>query len=253
MNDLSPYLPFLMAGLGTTFEVLGWSALVMFASAGILGTARLSPRWYVRVPATWFVEFFRGTSAIVQLFWAFYVLPFAGISSPPMLTAVVVLGLNEGSYASEIVRAGIKSVPIGQVEATVALNLGRWKRFWRIIFPQAVPFMIPPFGNTMINLAKLTSLASLVTVSDLTFRAQAIRTNIGHTPLVFGIVLVTYFLVSMVISLLTVAAERLVRRRLGASGPGPGQWGPALRRLLGTTRTLPRSRRAVPELEVLPQ
>lgn len=253
MKDLSPYLPFLMSGLWTTFEVLGWSTLVMFAAAGILGTARLSPRWYVRVPATCFVEFFRGTSAIVQLFWAFYVLPFAGISSPPMLTAVVILGLNEGSYASEIVRAGIKSVPIGQVEATVALNLGRWKRFWRIIFPQAVAFMIPPFGNTLINLTKLTSLASLVTVSDLTFRAQAIRTNIGHTPLVFGIILVTYFLVSMVISVLAVAAERLVRRRVGGSAPGPGQWGPALRRLLVTTRTLPRGRGAFRELEVTPQ
>jgi polar amino acid transport system permease protein len=242
-----------MSGLWTTFEVLGWSTLVMFAAAGILGTARLSPRWYVRVPATCVVEFFRGTSAIVQLFWAFYVLPFAGISSPPMLTAVVVLGLNEVSYASEIVRAGIKSVPLGQVEATVALNLGRWKRFWRIIFPQAVPFMIPPFGNTLINLAKLTSLASLVTVSDLTFRAQAIRTNIGHTPLVFGIILVTYFLVSMVISVIAVAAERLVRRRVGGSAPGPGQWGPALRRLMSTTRTLPRGRGALPELEVTPR
>jgi polar amino acid transport system permease protein len=253
MNDLSPYLPFLMSGLWTTFEVLGWSALVMVASAGILGTARLSPRWFVRVPATCFVEFFRGTSAIVQLFWAFYVLPFAGISSPPMLTAVLVLGLNEGSYASEIVRAGIKSVPIGQFEATLALNLGRWKRFWRIIFPQAVPFMIPPFGNTLINLAKLTSLASLVTVSDLTFRAQAIRTNIGHTLLIFGIVLVTYFLISMVISVLTVAAERVVRRQLGVSGSGPSDRGPALRRLLATTRTLPRGRAAYRELEVMPK
>jgi polar amino acid transport system permease protein len=170
-----------------------------------------------------------------------------------MLTAVLVLGLNEGSYASEIVRAGIKSVPIGQFEATLALNLGRWKRFWRIIFPQAVPFMIPPFGNTLINLAKLTSLASLVTVSDLTFRAQAIRTNIGHTLLIFGIVLVTYFLISMVISVLTVAAERVVRRQLGVSGSGPSDRGPALRRLLATTRTLPRGRAAYRELEVMPK
>jgi polar amino acid transport system permease protein len=251
MKDLSPYLPFLLSGLWTTLEVLVCSSLVMAATAVIVGTARLSPRWYVRAPATFFVEFLRGTSAIVQLFWAFYVLPFAGISLPPLITAVLVLGLNEGSYASEIVRSGIKSVPVGQFEATVALNLKSWSRFWRIIMPQAITFMIPPFGNTLINLLKLTSLASLVTVSDLTFRAQSIRASIGQTPLIFGIILVLYFAVSMVISLLTVAAERIARSRFGETPrDGSDDWRASLRALLTSARTLPGSRAAGKQREV---
>lgn len=251
MSDLSPYLPFLLSGLWTTLELLAYAGLVMVATAVVVGTARLSSRWYVRGPATFFVEFLRGTSAIVQLFWVYYVLPLLGISLPAMITAVLVLGLNEGAYASEIVRSGIRSVPNGQLEATVALNMKPHKRFWRIVLPQAIPFMIPPFGNTLINLLKLTSLASLVTVSDLTFRAQSIRANIGQTPLVFGIILVLYFVVSMVISLLTVIAERLAHRRLGGTPrDGSADWRTTLKAMLGTARSLPRSRSAGRELEV---
>lgn len=251
MNELSPYLGFLVSGLWTTLEVLVLAGLLMVVTAIVVGTARLSPRRYLSGPATFFVEFLRGTSAIVQLFWVFYVLPFVGISLPPIITAVLVLGLNEGSYASEIVRSGIKSVPVGQFEATVALNLKRRSRFWRIIMPQAITFMIPPFGNTLINLLKLTSLASLVTVSDLTFRAQTIRTSIGQTPLIFGIILALYFIVSMVIALLTVTAERFARARFGDTpGDGPGDWWASMRVLLTSARTLPRSRAASKRLEV---
>lgn len=248
MSDLSPYLPFLLSGVWATLEVLFLSALIMMAFALLFGTARLSPRRYVSIPATALVEFFRGTSAIVQLFWAFYVLPFAGISLPPIVTAVVVLGLNEGSYASEIVRSGIKSVPVGQYEAAVALNVSRGRRFWRIIFPQAIPFMIPPLGNTLINLLKLTSLASLVTVSDLTFRAQSIRSAIGQTTLIFTIVLVAYFVISLVISALTVLAERQARARFGEStgaGNPPSSW----KTLLRAARTLRVSQDPLRQLE----
>jgi polar amino acid transport system permease protein len=248
MAALSPYLPFMLSGIWTTLLVLVLSAVIMMAFALLAGTARLSPRWYVSGPVTALVEFLRGTSAIVQLFWAFYVLPLAGISLSPIVTAVIVLGLNEGSYASEIVRSGIKSVPAGQHEAAVALNLGRRRRFWRIIFPQAVPFMIPPLGNTLINLAKLTSLSSLVTVSDLTFRAQSIRDAIGQTTPIFVILLLSYFVISLIISGLTVLAERKARARFGGSadsGGPPSSW----QGLLRTARTLRLSQDPLKQLE----
>lgn len=249
MDALSPYLGYLLSGVWTTLKLLVLAGILTVLTAAGIAAARLSPRWYVRAPATVLVEFFRGTSAIVQLFWVFYVLPFAGISLPPFFTAVLVLGLNEGSYASEIVRSGIKSVSVGQVEATVALNLGRVSRFWRIILPQAIPFMIPPFGNTFINLSKLTSLASLVTVSDLTFRAQGIRANIGQTALIFGIVLGVYFAISMVISLLTVLAERAASARLGGSPPSSGDWRESWGALRKASRALPIRRKPSTQLQ----
>lgn len=118
------------------------------------------------------MEVFRGTSALVQLFWFYFVLPMFGMKLPALLVGIVVLGANAGAYGAEVVRGAILAVPAGQREAAVALNLTRARTIWRIILPQAVPAMLPPTGNLLIELLKNTALVSLITITDLTFRGS---------------------------------------------------------------------------------
>ncbi len=106
------------------------------------------------------------------------------------------LGLNIGSYGSEVVRGAIQSVPLDQREAAVALNFTPAQTMWRIILPQALVAMLPPFGNLLIELLKSTALVSLITLSDLTFEAQVIRAATFRSAEVFSVVLVLYFLVA---------------------------------------------------------
>ncbi|CPI22946.1 binding-protein-dependent transport system inner membrane protein [Bordetella pertussis] len=152
---------------------------------------------------------FRGTSALVQLFWFYFVLPMFGMKLPALLVGIVVLGANAGAYGAEVVRGAILAVPAGQREAAVALNLTRARTIWRIILPQAVPAMLPPTGNLLIELLKNTALVSLITITDLTFRGQLLRSETLRTTEIFTLVLLLYFAVALVIT----GGIRMLERR----------------------------------------
>ena len=173
----------------------------------------------LRWPAGFVIELFRGSSSLVQLFWAFYVLPFFGINLPALVAGVLVLGLNEGSYFSEVVRAGINAVPAGQREAAVTLGFSPGYRFFRIILPQALPVMIPPFGNALVTMLKFTSLVSLVTIQDLSFRADLVATSLGQSASVFGIIIVIYYALALLLGFGAKRLERSVNRRVGRVTP----------------------------------
>lgn len=220
MSAVIEYAPLLWQGLWTTVVVTVFSGIVCVVVAFVAGLARTSAHWFLRWPAGVFIEVFRGTSLLVQMFWFFFALPFFGIQLFPMTAAVLALGLNEGAYAAEVVRGAIASRPKGQTEACVALGMGPGLRLRRVIVPQAIPAMLPPLGNVMVDLLKNTSLVSLVTVADLTFRAQMIRNTTGQTTAVFLTILVMYFVLSSVLTFLTGTLERrfaLDRRTKGAS------------------------------------
>lgn len=211
-----------MRGAGVTAQVTLLAGLLAISVALVAGTARLSGFRAVRWPAACFVELFRGTSALVQLFFLFFVLPLFGISLSPLVAGVLALGLNIGSYGAEVVRGAILSVPRGQVEAAIALNMGSWLRLRCVVIPQALPAMLPPFGNLMIDLLKSTALVSLITLSDLTFEAQILRSATADTPTIFALVLAIYFAMAYAI----IVGVRVLERRIGrgrsrdASGRG---------------------------------
>lgn len=201
MEGVGAYLPFLARGVLVTVEltVLGLAlALVVAFVVGIARGSRVAPvRWVSGV----FVEVFRGTSALVQLFWVFYAMPLlTGYQLAPLAAGVLVLGLNQGSYAAEVVRGAIQEVPRAQTEAAVALNLTRWQSMRYVVLPQAFARMLPSLGNVAVDTLKNTALVSLVTISDLTFRAQQVRTSIGHTAVLFAVLLVVYFLLAQLLS-----------------------------------------------------
>jgi polar amino acid transport system permease protein len=208
MSTIFEYAPLLWQGLLTTIMVAILGGALCLVVAFAAGTARLSSHRIVRWPAAVFVETFRGTSLIVQMFWFFYALPFFGIQLHPLTAAVLALGLNEGAYAAEVVRGAISSRPKGQTEACIALGMTPAQRLRRIIIPQSIPAMLPPLGNVMVDLLKNTSLVSLVTVADLTFSAQMIRSTTGETTAIFLTILVMYFVLSSLLALLTAWLER---------------------------------------------
>jgi polar amino acid transport system permease protein len=208
MSEVITYAPLLLQGLLVTLLVTVLSAILAVVTAFVAGLARLSAHRWLRWPAGAFVEVFRGTSLLVQMFWFFFALPFFGIQLAPLAAAVLALGLNEGAYAAEIVRGAISSRAKGQTEACVALGMGRGLRMRRVLIPQAVPAMLPPFGNVLVDLLKNTSLVSLVTVADLTFRAQMVRSATGKTAAVFLTILVLYFVLALLLSLLMKWLER---------------------------------------------
>ncbi|MER7004792.1 ectoine/hydroxyectoine ABC transporter permease subunit EhuC [Dactylosporangium sp. NPDC000555] len=216
MNRLIEELPYLWGGLLVTLKVTAMAWVIMVVLAFLLAVGRAYGPTAVRWLCTGVVETFRGTATLVMLFWAFYVMPQFGVTLSPMFTGVVVLGVAEACYASEIVRGSLLSVPRGQWEAAHVLGLRGWRRMVRVILPQAVPTMVPPFGNLSIALLKFTALLSFISVHDLTGRAQDVRYEIGQSVLVFGFLLVIYYLLSSTIAF----AFRLLEKRVMVTGRG---------------------------------
>lgn len=168
-------------------------AVLAFAA----GIARLLPWTIVRLSAGMYVEVFRGTSALVQLFLVFYVLPSVGVSLPPLMAGVVALGLNAGAYGSEIVRGSIKSVNPHQLEAAKALNMTPVMTFRRVVLPLAIPSMLPPFGNLTIELLKGSALVSLITINELAFTGRSLMQTTGRSTEIYLMVLLIYFVMAV--------------------------------------------------------
>lgn len=200
----------LLDGAAVTAKITGLAIVVALVMAVIVGVARLSRLWVVRFVAGAYVEVFRGTSVLVQMFWFFFALPAFGVQLTPIAAGVLALGLNVGAYGAEIVRGAIQAVPRGQIEAAIALNMRPSLRMRRVILPQALVAMLPPFGNLAIELLKGTALVSLITLSDLTFKAQVLRSSTGKTLEVFSLTLLFYFLMASIITIVV----RLIERRV---------------------------------------
>jgi polar amino acid transport system permease protein len=208
MEEILEYSPILITGTITTIQLTLASAVLAVVVSFVVGLSRFSRLRTVRVAAIIYLEFFRGTSAIVQMFFMFFVLPLFGITFPPLLAGILACGLNLGSYGSEVVRSAILSVSRGQHEAALALNYTNYQRFRYVLIPQAIPVMIPTFGNLLIELLKLTAVASLITISDLTFMSQIIRVQTALTLEPFLVILVIYFIIASVLVWFTKLAER---------------------------------------------
>ncbi|KRE96443.1 ectoine/hydroxyectoine ABC transporter permease subunit EhuC [Paenibacillus sp. Soil766] len=204
------FFPLLAKGALVTLEItllaIILSAIISFA----IGFMRLSCFWLVRNLATVYVEVFRGTSLLIQLFWLYFALPMLlDIQIPAMTAAVIALGLNYGAYGSEVVRSSVLSVPKGQYEAAIALNMSPYRRMRRILLPQAFVRMLPSFGNLQIELLKGTSLVYLITLTDLTYQGMILRTfDSSKTTEIFTSMLILYFILSYALTLIIRYMER---------------------------------------------
>ncbi|PSS60459.1 ectoine/hydroxyectoine ABC transporter permease subunit EhuC [Ensifer sp. NM-2] len=214
MIDWSGYIGLILQGALVTLQLTLLGSALAVVMAFVAGLARVSRFMAVRALATTYIEFFRGTSIFVQLFWVYFVLPFAGITLTPLQAGVLALGLNVGAYGAEVVRGAVKAIGREQREACIALNLTRSQAMRHIILPQALPLMLPTFCNNAIELLKGTAVVSLISLTDMTFQAQVVRAQTGNTLIPFTVILVLYFLMSWVISRSMRWLERRMTRGL---------------------------------------
>jgi len=212
MGDLHELLPLLLKGTLVTVEIAVSGILLAIVMAGMATVLRSSAWRVLRWTANAYVEVFRGTSLLVQLFWLFFVLPLPpfNLELTPLTVAIVGLGLHYGAYGAEILRGALRSVPGGQYEAALALNMPASTRMRRIVLPQAMINALPPATNLMIELLKGTSLVSLITLSDLTFRARQLDEATFKTAEIFSLTLVIYFVMAQIVVTLMRHFERRV-------------------------------------------
>jgi polar amino acid transport system permease protein len=185
----------LLRGIVLTLAL--WALAFAFALVvGLfLGIARGSARLWLNWPATAYIEVFRNTPVLVQLVWFYYAFPvLTGIQTTPFTAAALGLCLNTSAYCAEIYRSGLQSVVMGQWEAGKALGMRYWKIMRRIILPQAVRRMVPAFTNRAVELAKMTSIASVITVHELMYEARTLSTQTFLPLETFTVVALIYFL-----------------------------------------------------------
>jgi polar amino acid transport system permease protein len=189
-----------LIGILWTLKLSVMSAALAFVLSILAGICRASRNSFVRIPASIYVEFFRGTSALAQLFWLFYVLPYLGVNLSPTQCATLGLGLCFGAYGAEVVRGCIDAVPKDQIDAAAALNFSWFQTMRIVILPEALIMMMPLFANLLIELIKATSLVSLITIPDLTFQAKAIISKSYSSGNVLLVTLAIYLAISLAAS-----------------------------------------------------
>jgi len=212
------YLRPLLQGAWITVELTVFSTILGALCAFAFGIGKTSRNWAIKGISIVYIEIFRGTSLLVQLFWLYFALPIAGdaiglnLRLPPVTAGVLALGLNIGAYGAEVVRGAIQAVPYSQYEAAKALDFTQRQTLWRIALPQAIPEMMPSFGNLAVQNLKDTALASLISLGDLAFRAEQIRNYTQDSTTVYSMILLMYFGMALVLTAIMRVLEHSVGR-----------------------------------------
>jgi polar amino acid transport system permease protein len=199
LEFLQKYGPRIIDGSIVTVQLSVLASLFAIGIALSIGFLRVAPHRLPRAIAMIYIEFFRGTSLIVQLYWVFFVLPLFGLTLDKFLSGFVTVGLCLGGYGAELVRGAIQSVPQGQYEAALALNMSPLKRMTRIIFPQALLIMLPAWGNLFIELLKATALVALISVPELMFETKQVNNITFMSVQCFGTALIVYYLMARLV------------------------------------------------------
>lgn len=200
---------FLLEGLWMTL-LISFLALVISMVIGLfVAVLRLSKIRGMPFLAATYIEIFRDTPVLVQLFWVYYVLPILlGIQISAFTAAVIGLTLHSAAFLGEIYRAGIQSVPKGHVEAAKVLGLGPISTFVRIVLPQAVRTVLPPMVNNLVDLIKLSSLASVFAVAEITRKATELSASTFRPLEIFTVIALMYFAICWPLSMAMRALER---------------------------------------------
>jgi polar amino acid transport system permease protein len=194
--DMIGFLPPLLHGalLTVLVSLLSFAlALVLGLLSGLGRISRLAP---LRALTAVYIQFIRGTPLLLQLFFIYYVLPYAGLVLTPFTSAVIGLTLNYAAYMAEVFRSGIQAIPKGQWEAGLASGMSRRVLMRRIILPQAVRIVIPPLGNFFVSIFKDSALVSVITMRDLMFSGELLASATFKHFEIFSMVAAIYFLIS---------------------------------------------------------
>ena len=212
MNLVVNSFPLLLIGAGVTIQITVLSTAIGFVIGLVVGVARISHLRPLRLLAEVYVEFFRGTPLLVQIFLFYFALPvITGQRIDPFIAAISACGINSGAYVAEIFRAGIQSVDEGQMEAGRSLGMTWLQTMRYIIVPQAVKRVIPPLGNEFIAMLKDSSLVSVIGFEELTRRGQLIIAKTYGSFEIWMSVAVIYLVMTLTISRFVAYLERRCR------------------------------------------
>ena len=212
MNLVVNSFPLLLIGAGVTIQITVLSTAIGVVIGLIVGVARISNLRVLRMLAEVYVEFFRGTPLLVQIFLFYFALPvITGQRIDPFIAAISACGINSGAYVAEIFRAGIQSVDDGQMEAGRSLGMTWLQTMRYIIVPQAFKRVIPPLGNEFIAMLKDSSLVSVIGFEELTRRGQLIIAKTYGSFEIWMSVAVIYLVMTLTISRFVAYLERRYR------------------------------------------
>ena len=202
-------LPILILGAGVTIEITAFSVAVGFFIGLFVGIARISQFKVLRVLAAIYADCIRGTPLLVQIFLIYFALPMViGQRVEPFIAAVAACGINSGAYVSEIFRAGIQAIDIGQMEAGRSLDMTWWQTMYSIILPQAIRNILPPLGNEFIAMLKDSSLVSVIGFEELTRRGQLIIAQTYGSFEIWMTVAILYLIMTLAISRIVSLLEK---------------------------------------------
>lgn len=208
----------LASGLGYTVMYTVISVVLGLAIGCLLALARLSRRPWLRWPAAAALEVLRGVPLLVLLIWMYYALPLlSGLAISAPTASILALSLYGAAYYGETIRGGIVSIDSGQIDAGRSLGMTHGERMRRIVLPQAIRRMVPPLMNQSIIQLKNTSLASVVTVAEMTYQAQSLSSSTYRSLEVYTTVAVLYLLL-VIPSSLAVRRLEVTNRSFGGAG-----------------------------------
>lgn len=195
-SDLGTLLPPLADGVVVTVTVSLLSYVFALVLGLIIGLARMSRFWLLRTFADIYIQFIRGTPLLLQLFFLYYVLPYAGVVLSPFVAGVLGLSLNYSAYMAEVFRSGVAAVPKGQSEAGMSLALNHVQLMRFVVIPQAIKIVVPPIGNFFVAIFKDSALVSVITMKDLMFAGQLLASSTFRHVEIFTLVAVIYLMLS---------------------------------------------------------
>lgn len=210
--ETAEYLPILLRGVHLTI-VVAIGALLLSTALGLIWTfMRISGVGLLSGASRLIVTTIRGIPAVVQLFYIYFVLPDFGITLSALQAGIIGLGIAASAYQAENFRAGIQAIDRGQIEAALSIGMGWGMMMRRVILPQAIRIILPPYGNSMVMLLKDSSLASTITVGELALQGKLLAASTFQNTTIFTLVALLYLCMSIPLTLFNSWLEKKMAR-----------------------------------------
>jgi len=201
-HDAAEFFPILMSGVALTIIVTIGSLLLSTVLGLIWAMMRVSGIKVLSMLSASLINVIRGIPIIVLLFYLYFVMPEFGVTLSALQAAILGLGIAYSAYQAENFRAGIEAIDKGQIEAAQAIGMSWWQTMRRVVLPQAVKIVLPPYGNVMIMMLKDSSQASTITVAELALQGKLIASSTFKNTSVFTLVALMYLTMSIPLILL---------------------------------------------------
>ena len=212
-RDTVEFFPILMSGVALTIIVTIGSLLLSTALGLVWALMRVSGIGVLTGFSGGLINVIRGIPIIVLLFYLYFVMPEFGVTLSALQAAILGLGIAYSAYQAENFRAGIEAIDKGQIEAAQAIGMSWWQTMRRVVLPQAVKIVLPPYGNVMIMMLKDSSQASTITVAELALQGKLIASSTFKNTSVFTLVALMYLTMSIPLILLVRHFEKRAARK----------------------------------------